>query len=157
MSPPNSVFPSGGGSPSSGASPSNGVSPSGDASPSSGPESSVNEIDLSITVTPSPGAQPQVFRLVAANGTSGPESTVPQPAAAMAALERYGEGIFFPVPGPPQQCMDVFDGPQVAVVTGTFKGRAVNAAFKRTDSCQTARWQALAPLFGAAAGGTGAI
>ena len=145
MTPPSSLSPSNSGSPSKG------------GTPSGSPESSATRSDLSITVTPSPGAQPQEFRLVASNGTPGPESTVPDPSAALAALERYGQGVFFPVPGPPQQCMEIFSGPQVAVVTGVFNGRAVTAIFKRTDSCQTALWQALAPLFGTAAGGTGAI
>ncbi len=132
------------------------MAPPTSVSPSGVPVPSVGRTDLSITVTPSPGAQPQLFRLVVEEGTPGPESTVPDPVAAVAALKRYGQGIFFPVPGPPRQCMDVFGGTQVAVVTGTFNGRSVNATFTRTDSCQTARWQALAPLFGAVAGGTGA-
>ena len=137
--------------------PSNSVSPTNSSSSSEAPQPTVGPTELSITVTPSPGAQPQVFILASANGEPGDGSSVPDPAAAMAALDRYGEGIFFPVPGPQQACLDVFSGPEVAVVTGTFKGRSVNATFKRTDSCQTARWQALAPLFGAVAGGTGAI
>ncbi|MCQ9164637.1 serine protease inhibitor [Arthrobacter sp. STN4] len=112
--------------------------------------------DLSITVTASPGAKPLDYRLVVENGRPGPETTVPDPAAAVAALERYGQAIFFPVPGPPRMCSDVYSGPQVAVVRGVFKGRDVRSTFKRTDSCETARWQALAPLFGAVAGGTGA-
>ncbi|NVM96474.1 serine protease inhibitor [Arthrobacter sp. AETb3-4] len=111
---------------------------------------------MSITVTPSPGAQALKYRLVATGPVPGPGSTVPDPAAAMAALERYGSSIFFPVPGPPRMCSDVYSGPQVAAVSGVFQGRPVAATFKRTDSCETARWQALAPLFGAVAGGTGA-
>lgn len=131
--------------------------PSGSPSQSVFPSPVGTGTDLSITVTPSAGAQPHTFRFVAANGAPGPESTVPDPAAARAALDRFGEGIFFPVPSAPQRCEDVYGGPEVAVVAGVFKGRAVKATFKRTDSCQTARWQALAPLFGAAAGGTGAV
>lgn len=132
--------------------------PPSHSQPTSGRPAPVgNGTDLSITVTPSAGAQPHTFRFTAAHGSPGPESTVPDPAAALAALDRFGEKIFFPVPGPPQQCTDQYGGPQVAVVTGWFAGRAVTAAFKRTDGCQIARWQALAPLFGAAAGGTGAV
>lgn len=131
--------------------------PAGSPSPSVHPSPVGSGTDLSITVTPSVGAQPHTYRLVAANGAPGPESTVPAPGAALAALDRFGEGIFFPVPGLPQQCKDVYGGPEVAVVAGVFKGRAVKATFKRTDSCQIARWQALAPLFGAVAGGTGAV
>jgi hypothetical protein len=107
-------------------------------------------------VTPSPGAEPLKYTLIADDGVPGPGTTVPDPAAAVAALERFGESIFFPVPGPPQMCSDVYSGPQVATVTGVFRGRTVKAAFKRTDSCETSRWRALAPVFGAVGGSTGA-
>ena len=33
-------------------------------------------------------------------------------------------------------------GPQTAVVTGWYLGRAVNSRFSRTDGCEIARWRA---------------
>jgi hypothetical protein len=45
----------------------------------------------------------------------------------------------------------------VAVVTGTFNGRAVNSRFSLTDGCEIARWRALSPLLGGVAGSTGDI
>jgi hypothetical protein len=113
-------------------------------------------IDLSIALTESPGAATHHFRLVA-DGTALSSSTLPDPAAALAALRLHGTNVFFPVPGPPRACTQQYGGPQVAVVTGWFEGRAVNATFTRTDGCEIARWQAMAPLFGALAGGTGAV
>lgn len=130
--------------------------PPGGVEPPASPSPVSAQTDLSITVTPSPGAQPIMYRLIVDDGVPGAGSTVPDPPAAVAALERFGAGVFFPVPGPPRQCIDVYGGPQVAVVAGVFQGRPVEAVFKRTDSCETARWRALAPLFGAVAGGTGA-
>ncbi|WP_322972761.1 hypothetical protein [Arthrobacter polaris] len=63
----------------------------------------------------------------------------------------------FPVPDPTRACTQQYGGPEIAVVTGWFNGKEVDATFKRTDGCEIARWQALAPLLGALAGGTGAI
>lgn len=125
-------------------------------SPSATP-AATGPIDLTITVTATPGAEPVNYRLVASGATPDAASTVPDPAAALAALEQSGEKIFFPASAPPQNCTQQYGGPEVATVTGTFKGRDVNAAFSRTDGCQISRWQALAPLFGGTAGSTGAM
>ncbi|MHA7268323.1 serine protease inhibitor [Arthrobacter sp. HLT1-20] len=114
-------------------------------------------IDLAITLTEAPGAGPRTFRLVASGSTPAPESTLPDSAAALAAVEQHGEKIFFALPDPNRVCTQQYGGPQLATVTGTFKGRTVNAAFSRTDGCEISRWDALAPLFGALAGGTGAV
>ena len=105
-------------------------------------------IDLAIRVREHPDAPEYVFRLVAQDGVLGPGTTLPAPAAALAAVEEFGEGIFFPRPGPPQLCTQQYGGPQVAVVTGTFHGRPVHSVFARTDGCEIARWKALAPLLG---------
>jgi hypothetical protein len=55
---------------------------------------------------------------------------------------------FAPVP-PDVLCTQVYGGPQQALVTGTLQGRKVWARFKRTDGCQTARWDRVAFLLGA--------
>ncbi|MBT2531184.1 serine protease inhibitor [Arthrobacter sp. ISL-48] len=114
-------------------------------------------IDLTITLKQEPGADEQEFRLVAADGRPEAASTLPDPEAALAAVERFGEDLFFPKPGPPRLCTQQYGGPQVAVVTGTLHSRAVNATFLRTDGCEIARWNALAPLLGGIAGATGSI
>jgi hypothetical protein len=44
-------------------------------------------------------------------------------------------------------CTQVYGGPQVAVVSGTLRGRPVWARFKRTDSCQIERWNRVRFLF----------
>jgi hypothetical protein len=50
-------------------------------------------------------------------------------------------------------CTQIYGGPQVARVTGTFERRRVWARFKRTDGCEIARWNRVRFLFpGAAAG-----
>ena len=57
-------------------------------------------------------------------------------------------------------CLAIIDqpgGPQVAVVTGTYRGRGVEARFSRTDGCEISRWKSMAPLLGGTAGSTGAV
>jgi hypothetical protein len=70
-------------------------------------------------------------------------------------VEKYGEDIFFPKPGPPRLCTQQYGGPQIAVVTGIFHGRPVSSIFRRTDGCEIARWNAMAPLLGSAGGAWG--
>lgn len=130
-------------------------SPGGTGVP--GTDNAGKGIELDISVSDAPGAVPRTFTLVVAGATPAAGTTVPDPAAALAAVEQYGEKMFFPVPDPNRMCTEQYGGPEVATVTGWFKGRAVNATFKRTDGCEISRWQAMAPLLGAPAGGTGAI
>ncbi|HEY6055166.1 MAG TPA: hypothetical protein VIU86_14625 [Gaiellaceae bacterium] len=66
--------------------------------------------------------------------------------AVCAQLARAGRDAFLPVP-PDVACSQVYAGPERALVTGTIAGRRVWARFRRTDSCQTARWQRLGFLF----------
>lgn len=116
-----------------------------------------HEIDLTVRLTEAPDAPEYVFRLAASGGALAEGCTLPDSAAALAAVEQYGEDIFFPKPGPPKMCTQQYGGPQVAVVTGWFLGREVTSQFSRTDGCEIARWRTMAPLLGGIAGSTGAI
>lgn len=126
----------------------------GTASPGAG---SPHDVDLTIRLTEAPGAPEYSFHLVSDDG-GGPSaaSTLPDPAAALEALRLHGEEVFFPQPGPPRLCTQQYGGPQVAVVTGRFRGRDVHSEFSRTDGCEIARWRAMAPLLGGTSGSTGA-
>jgi aminoglycoside phosphotransferase (APT) family kinase protein len=116
-----------------------------------------HDVDLTIRLTEAPGAPVHTFRLEADGGTVSPASTLPDSAAALDAVRRLGEEIFFPKPGPPKVCTQQYGGPQVAVVTGWFQGREVHCEFSRTDGCEIARWRAMIPLLGGLVGSTGAI
>ncbi|HSL38230.1 MAG TPA: serine protease inhibitor [Arthrobacter sp.] len=116
-----------------------------------------HEIDLTVRLTEAPGAPEHVFRLAASGGALAEGCTLPDSAAALAAVTQHGEDIFFPKPGPPKLCTQQYGGPQVAVVTGWFLGREVSSEFSRTDGCEIARWRTMAPLLGGVAGSTGAI
>jgi hypothetical protein len=112
-------------------------------------------IDLTIRLRETPDAADYIFRLVATDDGPSAESTLPDPGAALAAVEKHGEAIFFPKPGPPKLCTQQYGGPQVAVVSGTFHGRTVESVFTRTDGCEIARWNAMAALLGSAGGAWG--
>jgi hypothetical protein len=87
---------------------------------------------LSITVWPQGPGGPATHRVVRCPGP-----------AYCAKLTR---AAFAPVP-PQTVCTMVYGGPQQALVTGTLGGRKLSARFKRTDGCETARWNRLAFLF----------
>ncbi|HEX9230022.1 MAG TPA: serine protease inhibitor [Arthrobacter sp.] len=116
-----------------------------------------HEIDLTVRLTETPDGPEHVFRLAVSGGVPTEECTLPDSTAALAAVERHGEDIFFPKPGPPKMCTQQYGGPQVALVTGWFLGRDVHSTFSRTDGCEIARWRAMAPLLGGVAGSTGAV
>jgi hypothetical protein len=44
-------------------------------------------------------------------------------------------------------CTEIYGGPAVAHVRGTFRGRPVDAWFNRSDGCEVGRWNALRFLF----------
>jgi hypothetical protein len=115
------------------------------------------EADLRVTVSGLPHAGERIFRLVVRGGSVSPESTVPDPDAALAAVERFGEEIFFTVPRRDMICTQQYGGPQVATVTGVLYGRGVHSRFSLTDGCEIARWRALEPLLGGAASGHGLV
>jgi hypothetical protein len=99
--------------------------------------------NLRITVWPQGPSEEgaQVWRLRC--GPAG--GTLPRPGAACARLARL-ERPFAPVPKD-MACTQIYGGPQVARVTGTFRGRRVWATFKRTDGCEIARWNRVRFLF----------
>ena len=105
-------------------------------------------INLTIRLREDPGAVEHVFRLVGEDGILSDATTLPNAEAALAVVQEFGERIFFPQPGPPPLCTQQYGGPQVAVVTGTFHDRPVEAVFKRTDGCEISRWNTMAPLLG---------
>ncbi|MDQ0209418.1 serine protease inhibitor [Arthrobacter bambusae] len=115
------------------------------------------DVELTVTLTEAPGAVDYEFVLLGSGGEVSEGSTLPDPRAALAAVEQFGEEIFFPVPRPDRICTQQYGGPQVATVTGRFHGREVSSRFSRTDSCEIARWRTMAALLGGVAGSTGNI
>lgn len=137
------------------------VSPQRNDEDNSNAGKSEYDVDLTVTLTEAPDAEPREFHLRSAAGILSPDadsmhSNLPDAHAALAAVEQFGEEIFFPVPRPDRICTQQYGGPQVAVVKGWFRGKEVHSHFSRTDGCEIARWKALAALFGNIGGATGA-
>lgn len=59
--------------------------------------------------------------------------------AACARLEELGDEAFKPL-ARNIACAQIYGGPQVAEVRGTFDGRPVEARFTRTNACEMERW-----------------
>lgn len=97
---------------------------------------------LTVTVVDDVGATPRTWTLTC----DPPGGDHPRAAAACAAVDA-APAPFAPTPAD-VACTQVYGGPQTATVTGTWRGAAVNASYKRTDGCEIARWNALAAVFG---------
>ena len=96
---------------------------------------------LTVTVWADLQGPPRVWRLQC----DPPGGDHPNPAAACAALDRAPHP-FAPVP-PGVVCAQIVAGPERARIEGLWRGESVHATYKRTDSCEEARWQALAEVF----------
>jgi len=115
-----------------------------------GEESTVSDdSELTVTVRADAGKAEQTFRL----RCDPPAGDHPDPDAACAALGQAAAALQ-PVPKH-QLCTQIYGGPQTATVQGRWRGEPVDASFSRTNGCEIARWDALAPLFGDATGSRG--
>ena len=72
--------------------------------------------------------------------------SLPNPAEACERLADLGDEAFAPVPDG-VGCTQIYGGPQVAEVRGTFEGEKVLARYNRTNGCEIARWDRVAFLF----------
>jgi Subtilisin inhibitor-like len=68
-----------------------------------------------------------------------PGGSLPNAATACARLEALGDEAFAPL-AKDIVCAQIYGGPQVAEVRGTFDGRPVEARFNRTNGCEMERW-----------------
>ena len=83
--------------------------------------------------------------------TCGPVGgTHPQRAKACRALAAV-PAPFAPAPED-VACIEIFGGPQEALVRGRYKGRRVWVRFIRQDGCQIARWDRIRAVFPIAVG-----
>jgi len=98
---------------------------------------------LSVTVWPQGKTGPSTTRTLGCPGGSG---TLPAALSAYAKLSGLAPSVFAPVPIG-TACTEIYGGPQIAEVTGTFAGKAINEAFSRDNGCEIARWQRLDFLF----------
>ena len=70
----------------------------------------------------------------------------PKAADACAALTK-AKDPFKPI-SKQQMCTQIYGGPEVATVKGTWQGKEINTNFTRDNGCDLNRWTQVAPLFG---------
>ena len=131
------------GGPTVSSSPTSGSADAATPTPGTGTSAPVTgESSLTVTLDDGSGSTATWTLTCAADGTAGGDH--PDAAAACAALLAASDP-FAPV-REDMACTMVYGGPQVATVRGTWDGRDVTATFDRTDGCQIARWDRIAPV-----------
>lgn len=97
---------------------------------------------LTIEVTLDEGAEPTTYTL-SCDPAGGDH---PQAEQACDVLNSAGAEVFAPVPKD-QACTELYGGPQVATVKGSYDGKPVDATFNRTNGCEIDRWEELSTTF----------
>jgi Subtilisin inhibitor-like len=106
------------------------------------------DAELSIVITPSPGAEPSSYTLVCAGGVPTAESKHPDAAAACAALKE-NPALLTRAPRPTDRACDMrYGGPQTAMVSGVVDGVGVESSYKLTDGCEIAAWNGVKAVLG---------
>jgi hypothetical protein len=113
-------------------------SESSDGGSSTGSDAPAAKTSLTIDVTPGEGADPTTYKLTC--DPAGGDH--PQAAQACDAIAAAGASVFRPVPSD-TTCTTVFGGPQKATITGTYRGKDVDASFSRENGCEIDRWEKL--------------
>lgn len=119
-----------------------------------GPSGAAVEASLRIEVRDAPGAAARTGTLVCGKPNAG-TGIVSDAGKACATILENDAAKALLLNGPPgdRACTMVFGGPQIARVTGTFSGRIIDRAFKRSNGCEIGDWDLLEPLLGKAEGG----
>lgn len=73
--------------------------------------------------------------------------TLPDADKACAALAKAKADWYAPVPQD-KACTMIYGGPEQASIKGVWQGKRIGAAFKRTNGCELARWNAVGTVFG---------
>ncbi|KOG35547.1 MULTISPECIES: SSI family serine proteinase inhibitor [Streptomyces] len=101
-----------------------------------------------LTVTVEKSGYPTADGIFELTCDGGPEGNHPAAADACKRLEQLAEegaDPFRAVPGD-ALCTQVYGGPALAHVTGTWQGRKVDARFSRANGCEIGRWENLEPV-----------
>jgi hypothetical protein len=98
--------------------------------------------DLRITVWPQGKPGPSTQRTLRCDPAAG---TLARPARACRRLGAAAKP-FAPIP-PDTACTQIYGGPQVALVAGTYHRTRIWTRFQRRNGCEIDRWNRLAFLF----------
>jgi hypothetical protein len=113
-----------------------------DEQPASPPPAAVADLVVQVDPDGSDGSRP--VREAEVRCADAGDSAACRAADALTAKD------FAPTPGQ-VACTQQYGGPQTATVRGTLHGERIDARFSRTDGCEIARWDGVAPLLEAAA------
>ena len=109
--------------------------------------------DLVVVIDRGNGAPSERYTLTCAGDSAGdsasdsggaPGGDHPDASAACAHLQSLAEP-FAPIPAD-AVCTEQYGGPQIAHVTGTWRGQPVDLRLSRVDGCRIAQWDQLGPL-----------
>ncbi len=126
--------------------PASAASPTANASPATGATATATDAAagapgdlLRVTYKDGYGAvNDQTLRCHPAGGT------MPEAAQACRRLDELG-GPVAQTAGQ-EMCSMLWGGPQTARITGTWRGRAIDESYSRSNGCQTSRWQRMLPV-----------
>ncbi|WP_307865320.1 SSI family serine proteinase inhibitor [Streptomyces montanisoli] len=100
---------------------------------------------LTVSVSDPSGAVPSATYELRCAPAGGTHPHAADACDRLGVLDRDGADPFAPVPDG-QICTQIYGGPATAHITGTWRGRAVDAAFDRRNGCEIARWRGLVPV-----------
>jgi hypothetical protein len=100
-------------------------------------------VATALTIAVSPGNGGATRHRTLHCGPAG--GTLPRAADACTRLAKL-RAPFAPVPTG-MMCTQIYGGPQVARVKGTFRGHEVRATFNRRGGCEITRWNRVSFLF----------
>ncbi|MER6094703.1 SSI family serine proteinase inhibitor [Streptomyces sp. NPDC001728] len=102
----------------------------------------------SLTVTISESGYPEAdgtFDLTCDDRAGGNHPAAETACKRLGQLATEGGNPFKPVPAD-QLCTQVYGGPALAHITGTWQGRRIDARFSRANGCEIDRWENLEPV-----------
>ena len=102
--------------------------------------------DLTVSVRARESATAKTWKLTC-DPAGGDHPDAQRACNALAAAKTQAKDPFAPPPQD-QMCTQIYGGPQVATVKGTWQGKPVTATFTRKNGCELKRWSDLGPLFG---------
>lgn len=106
------------------------------------------DAELSIIITPAPGAEPLSYTLVCRGGAPTDESKHPNAAAACTAL-KDNPALLTRAPRPTDRACDMrYGGPKTALVSGAVDGVGVESSYKLTDGCEIGAWEGAKAVLG---------
>jgi hypothetical protein len=104
------------------------------------------QTELTVTVRGAPAATATTWKLTC-DPTGGDHPDAQAACGALAAAKKQAKDPFAPTPKD-QMCTQIYGGPQVAAVKGTWQGKKVDAAFSRKNGCEIQRWSDLGKVLG---------